>query len=258
MNRLLNALLLLSAISISFSFSYPPAELGVATFYNDSFHGRKTACSGELYDKNKLTAAHRTLPCGTMVKVTQLDNKKSVVVRINDRGPYIKGQVLQISRKAAETLDLVKKGEGRVKLEIIKAPESSKVAVKTKAATTKAKTAVKEKEPKLNILKEATEIETGGLYKMQVLKLEPKGFGVQVAGYSDYEAVMRQVATLQKNWFKGAMVFVDNLNGKPYYKVIMGPFFTKQEADSYRLNLQKKYKVKDAFVVNLEEMKASK
>jgi rare lipoprotein A len=93
---------------------------------------------------------------------------------------------------------------------------------------------------------------------MQVLKLQPKGFGVQVAGYSDYQSVVQQLAVFQKNWFKGATVFVDKLNGKPYYKIILGPMNTREEADSYCKSLKSKYSLKDAFVVDIEALATKK
>lgn len=91
---------------------------GLASYYHNKFHGKKTA-SGEVYDKNKLTAAHRTLPFGTMIKVTRLDNKQSVIVRINDRGPFKKGRIVDLSRKAAKKIDLIKAGIAKVEIEII-------------------------------------------------------------------------------------------------------------------------------------------
>jgi rare lipoprotein A len=93
-------------------------EFGLASYYSDNFHGLKTA-SGELYNKDALTTAHKSLPFGTMVKVTRLDNEKSVIVRVNDRGPFITGRVVDISKKAAEQLDLISIGETRVKVEVV-------------------------------------------------------------------------------------------------------------------------------------------
>ena len=93
-------------------------EFGIASYYSDAFHGRKTA-SGELYHKDKLTAAHKTLPFGTLIRVTRLDNKTSVVVKVNDRGPYIKGRIVDISKAAAIKLDLIRDGKARVKIEVI-------------------------------------------------------------------------------------------------------------------------------------------
>lgn len=94
------------------------AEEGVASYYADSLHGNLTA-SEEPYDKNAMTAAHRTLAFGTKVKVTNLDNGKSVVVRINDRGPHTGGRIIDVSGAAADKLGLKDSGTARVELEIV-------------------------------------------------------------------------------------------------------------------------------------------
>ena len=94
-------------------------EFGIASYYSDLFQGKPTA-SGELYDKAQLTAAHKTLPFGTLVKVTRLDNNKSVQVRVNDRGPFISGRIIEVSREAANRIDLITDGATRVKVEIVK------------------------------------------------------------------------------------------------------------------------------------------
>ena len=91
---------------------------GLASYYNDEFHGDPTA-SGELYDRNELTAAHREYPFGTLVRVTNLDNDKSVVVRINDRGPHQRERIIDISGRAARELDLVRMGVAKVKIEVV-------------------------------------------------------------------------------------------------------------------------------------------
>lgn len=92
-------------------------KVGVASYYGGNFHGRKTA-SGELYNKHKLTAAHRTLPFGTLVKVTNIRNGKWVIVRINDRGPYSKKRIIDVSFRAARHLGInTGKGIVRVKVE---------------------------------------------------------------------------------------------------------------------------------------------
>ncbi len=121
-------------------------ELGLCSFYSDLFQGKPTA-SGELYDKNKLTAAHKTLPFGTVVKVTRLDNKKSVQVKVNDRGPFISGRVLEVSREAAVRLGLEKDGSAKVKVEVISEKAAESVA---KAPTAEAKPESYEEKPKPN------------------------------------------------------------------------------------------------------------
>ncbi|MFZ7125252.1 MAG: septal ring lytic transglycosylase RlpA family protein [Desulfobacterales bacterium] len=95
--------------------SSPPAEVGLASYYADRFHGRLTA-SGERYDRDALTAAHPRLPFGTRVEVTRLDRARSVTVRINDRGPYVKGRVIDLSHAAAVKLGMLHQGLVRVRV----------------------------------------------------------------------------------------------------------------------------------------------
>ena len=97
----------------------PEVLYGKATYYSDKLHGNTTA-SGDVYDKKKLTAAHRTLPFGTKVKVVNLSNDKSVVVTINDRGPFGKKErVIDLSRAAAEKIGMITAGVVDVKIEIL-------------------------------------------------------------------------------------------------------------------------------------------
>jgi rare lipoprotein A len=93
-------------------------EKGEASWYGPSFQGKQTA-DGEIFDKNQLTAAHRHLPFNSVVRVTNLDNGKSVEVRINDRGPYEDGRIIDVSEAAADILDMKKAGVIRVEIEII-------------------------------------------------------------------------------------------------------------------------------------------
>ena len=99
-------------------------ETGLASWYGAKHHGKRTA-SGEIFDQNKFTAAHRTLPWGSIVKVTNLDNGKSVEVRINDRGPYTKARVIDLSRAAARALAMVKSGVSPVRIELLSPREIS-------------------------------------------------------------------------------------------------------------------------------------
>lgn len=91
-------------------------QTGMASFYADKFIGRLTA-SGEKYDAKKLTAAHKTLPFGTIVQVTNLRNNKTVTVRINDRGPFVAGRIIDLSKAAAEAIDMVRMGVVSVKIQ---------------------------------------------------------------------------------------------------------------------------------------------
>jgi len=91
---------------------------GTASYYADAFHG-KQAANGEIFDMNDLTAAHRTLPFGTRVKVTNLSNQKSVVVRVIDRGPYVEGRIIDLSLAAAKAVDMIGTGTARVRIEVV-------------------------------------------------------------------------------------------------------------------------------------------
>ena len=97
-------------------------QIGMSSFYGKELHGRKTA-NGEIFNMYKLTAAHRVLPLGTIVRVTHLDNGRWVDVKVNDRGPFIEGRILDLSFAAALELEMVKAGTAKVMIEIIKPVE---------------------------------------------------------------------------------------------------------------------------------------
>jgi rare lipoprotein A len=99
-------------------------ETGLASWYGHPYHGR-AASNGEIYDMEKLTAAHRTLPFGTLVHVTNLANNKSVDVRIIDRGPFIDGRIIDLSHAAAQAVDLIGPGIAQVRLDILSAPQNT-------------------------------------------------------------------------------------------------------------------------------------
>ncbi|HMD50129.1 MAG TPA: septal ring lytic transglycosylase RlpA family protein, partial [Bryobacteraceae bacterium] len=99
----------------------PNSETGIASWYGHPYHGR-AAANGEIYDMEKLTAAHRTLPFGTWVHVTNLTNAKTVDVRITDRGPFVDGRIIDLSHAAAEAIGMIGVGVTQVRLEILSAP----------------------------------------------------------------------------------------------------------------------------------------
>lgn len=113
------AALLLSAVGCSPRSSDRSSgyrKEGIASYYAHKFHGRTTA-SGEVYDENRMTAAHRELPFGTRVRVTNLSNDKHVVLKINDRGPFVDGRIIDVSYAAAKRLDFIEAGIVRVRVE---------------------------------------------------------------------------------------------------------------------------------------------
>ena len=304
-------------------FTISNEEYGIASYYDDSFQGSETA-SKEKYDKNKLTGAHKEFPFGTLVKVTRLDNKKSVRVRINDRGPYIKGRIIEVSRKAAAQIDLLEDGITKVKIEVVgmaraEEPESAtsvtppppapkeepavsietpkpddfdqsealaqqrkaaeaeaarkaKEAADKKAAEERAAAiaaAEKAAKDKAAAAPAAKSVDTGvpasrvrgrdfntyDLYKVQMLRPELNGYGVQVASLTNYANVMRQVAELQERWFNNILISVEKgSNDEPIYKVMLGPFPDRATAKSYEDQLKRKKKI-DGFIVDLSQIK---
>ncbi|MCP5050727.1 MAG: septal ring lytic transglycosylase RlpA family protein [bacterium] len=106
-------------------------QSGQASWYGPDFHGNRTA-NGERYDMNKLTAAHKELPFHTLVEVENIDNQKKIIVRINDRGPFVKGRIIDLSKKAARRIDMLDSGTAPVHLRIVKTSAIKKRTVKPK------------------------------------------------------------------------------------------------------------------------------
>ena len=121
MKRLFSACALLSLLAGCSSHDIDPRgydETGGASYYGAKHHGKRTA-SGEPFNQHALTAAHRQLPFGTRVKVTNLNNDKTVVVRINDRGPHVRGRLIDLSRDAAAQLGMLRSGTTRVRVQAL-------------------------------------------------------------------------------------------------------------------------------------------
>ncbi|MDX2071728.1 MAG: septal ring lytic transglycosylase RlpA family protein [Haliscomenobacter sp.] len=264
-------------------------EFGYASYYSDEYHGSETAY-GELYDRNKMTAAHKMHPLGTRLRVTRLDTKKSVIVRVNDRGPYLKGRIVELSYVAAKQLGMLSDGPVEVKVEVLgqevaqkEEPKTAPIAVPTvnteeaaKPTTTAINTppppvetkpapaivAEKKVEVVATPVKPNTKLQvdknklvrgdlgTSGLFKIAIAHSDKKGFGVQVASVSSYESMMEKVAELQGKWFDNILISMD---GGKKFRVILGPFDTEGSAKAYDNNLKKKRI--DGFVVNLAELK---
>lgn len=120
---MIRLIVFLSTLLIPFNLhaqkKHSKIEKGKASFYADKFEGRKTA-NGEIFNQNDFTAAHKSLPFGTWVKVTNKDNKKSVIVRINDRGPFIKGRIIDLSKSAAKEIGKLNQGVFSVSIRVYK------------------------------------------------------------------------------------------------------------------------------------------
>ena len=201
------------------------AEKGLASVVADKFQGSQTA-SGVRYDKHKLTAAHRTLPFGTHVSVTNVKTGKKVSVLINDRGPFAKGHIIDLSAAASAVLG-------------VSAGAPVELTLLEKTAPLGEPEPVEQPKPKPTSTEKS--LPAYDLYKVQVLPIEHKGFGVQIGSYSEYDNVIRRVAILQEKWHKNVLISIEN-NGKdkPVYKVVLGVFNEKPEADAYLEELLKK------------------
>lgn len=207
-------------------------QTGKASFYADKFEGHITA-SGEKYKHSKLTAAHKTLPFGTKVRVTNLSNNQSVEVVINDRGPYAEGRIIDLSKSAAEKLEFINHGLAEVQLDIVDAGDG-KSGMEIKAID---RVSVDEKE----------------FYDLEINRLQPKGFGVQIGTYQELVNLMRLAENLKNSYKKQVSVQVKILNGVKYYSIILGQFSSRDKADRFLASIRNKYP--DAFIAEFNKIK---
>lgn len=220
-------------LSLSFLFviSFAQTQSGKASFYADKFEGNPTA-SGEKYRHNKLTAAHKSLPFGTKVRVTNLANNESVEVVINDRGPYVENRIIDLSKSAAENLGFVNQGLAEVKVEVIDAGDGkTSDPIKTVDHVT-----VEEKE----------------FYDFEISRLNPRGYGVQIGTYQELVNLMRLSDNLKNSYKKQVTVQVKIIKGVKYYGLILGQFSSRLKAEQFRAELQKKFP--DAFIVEYNRL----
>lgn len=211
--------------------SLAQVQTGKASFYADKFEGIQTA-SGEKYRHKKLTGAHKTLPFGTKVKVTNLANDKSVEVVINDRGPYVEGRVIDVSKSAAEELGFINEGLADVKIEVIDAGDGK----------------VKQIERRV----EHVSVDEQEFYEFNISRFDPKGFGVQIGTYQELVNLMRLSENLKNSYKKEVTVQVKVVNGVKYYGLILGKFPTRVKAEQFREELRQKFP--GAFIVEYKRI----
>ena len=258
---------------LSFADSRKQIEIGKAGYYADSLHGQKTA-SGDKYDKYEFTCAHKTLAFGTKIKVTRLDNNKSVEVRVNDRGPYVEGFVTDVSKAAAEKLNLIKIGFTKVKIEVVAASPSARVAAEADGnasllvnrkpvstpklvanpvqySNTDPRPATAAKSPPSTSNAQTQK----NIYAVDIQPARKTGFGVQVGTLYDADNVLPMLKKLQQDWPTKALVSIeqDAAYHKTTYRVIIGPFTdTKSAGLQQKVAAKKGYK--GCFVVDLNDM----
>ncbi len=181
-------------------------EEGEGSYYAASFEGLRTA-SGERYSRSAFTAAHRTLPFGTRVKVTHLRTGKTTIVRINDRGPHRQGRIIDLSEAAARELGILAEGVARVRIEVIERPPPP---------------------PALN--KTSPFFDSEG---QTLVRVSP--FSLQIGAFSEIENAIA-LARNAKNELKKEPVFLWKvvIKGKPLYRVLVGHYRTRKEAETRR------------------------
>ena len=187
----------------------PPSrvEVGIASWYGKGFHGRMTA-SGEVYDMHQVSAAHRTADLGTYALVTNLENGQAIRVRINDRGPFKRNRILDLSYAAARQIDLVRSGSGRVKVEFLEdaLPPVTPVAIARSVA----------------------QAEGRSLPVSQMLEAQP--LVVQAGAYRSQDNAVRVHKTLTA-WFPNVWIAMTPEISQPLHRVRLGPFQNCTEAE---------------------------
>jgi len=268
--------LLLPVLLALVSFPLFSQEFGLASYYSDTYQGKPTAY-GETYDKNKLTAAHKRHPLGTMLRVTREDNGKSVVVRVNDKGPFLPGRIVELSKAAAERIGLINDGVTRVRVEVVRKEDAQTPAAAQPSpaqvdppqatpppaiATTsepapaaeQARTQAADPSPSRPAPRpssQASDDSHFGLYRITAAKEQFVGYGVQVASMKDYLSVLRKVSDLEERFFDNIHLSVERGPGRPLYKVLLGPFATQDQASRYAKSMRDKYQI-NGFVVQPE------
>ncbi len=221
-------LVLFTLLALTF-VSHSQVQTGKASYYADKFEGHLTA-SGEKYKHSRLTAAHKTLPFGTRVRVTNLENNKTVEVVVNDRGPYVEGRVIDLSKSAAESLGFVSQGLTEVSLEVIDSGDG--------------------KGGGLNIPIDHVSIDEKEFYSLNAARVNPTGYGVQIGTYQELVNLMRLAENLKASYQKKVTVQVKVINGIKYYGLILGQFPSREKATAFRDQLKKKFP--DAFLVEYD------
>lgn len=201
---------------------------GTASWYGDAFHGKLTS-NGESYNMHDLTAAHKTLPINTLVKVTNLRNNQSVTVRINDRGPFVDERIIDLSFAAAQDIDMIKKGTAPVKLEVIHfdnaankyAHKKPEVKEQKKSKKSVWKRFDEQVEPKSE-QQEEQKVVTGGEYAIQIASLS----------FKDKATALKEKC-YNGNGSYNPYIKEKVFNKQTIYKVMLGGFKSIQEAKDF-------------------------
>lgn len=172
-------------------------QTGVASYYAQEFHGRVTS-NGERFNMYSLTAAHQTLPYNTLVKVTNLDNNKSVVVRINDAGPFKDNRIIDLSKAAALKIGMVHPGTTMVRLEVLE-----------------------------------TDTTVGDFYRIDLKKVRRSGFMIQLGSFGEFPNAIAFLKRAKKDIGKEVLLQKRMVKGDEVYRVVTGAFPTREAAEAF-------------------------
>ena len=216
-------------------------RVGIASWYGPNFHGKRTA-NGERYNQNALTAAHKTLPMPSYVRVTNLENGRSIILKVNDRGPFVNNRIIDVSRRGAQLLGFEKKGTARVRVQAVAGPEAPAAvqlaSTRRSAPPAPAKPHHIASAPPAPAVPVAS-VERGAAVAPPPVKetaapaADPKAGDtvyIQAGAYSVYKSARRVAETLESL----GRVELDPVshNGHYIYRVRLGPLHSGREADS--------------------------
>jgi rare lipoprotein A len=190
-------------------------ERGVASWYGRDFHGKRTS-GGETYDMHDMTAAHKTLPIPTWVEVTNLENGKSVVVKVNDRGPFVDDRIIDLSYRAAQDLDMVRNGTARVQVRALANPNAAPLTT-TAAAT-----------PERNGFSIISEAQADTLDPRD---LREEQFFIQVGAFGDSDNAVKLVARLRRGGIANSFIVSAVEPQGQIHRVRVGPLGSATEFD---------------------------
>lgn len=241
-------LILYIVFKLFFATNLYGQEIGLASFYHDKFEGRKTS-NGELYDHDKLTAAHRSIPFGTVLRVTNMKTQNSVIVRVNDRGPFNKRFIIDLSKEAAKAID-VHDGSQEVKIEILENTVIGEVSIHDigkKKDTIIANPIVESKEGNViniveekNILAPPKEIElVKNIYKVESTELPKNQYAIKVERFESFEKLMDFKQKHRLNKLENTLIYLDKEKKDVDYILLIGPFLEKTEAKAFQKTLKK-------------------
>jgi len=189
---------------------------GRASYYGESFHGKRTA-SGEKFDIHKYTAAHRTLPFGTKVKVTNLNNGKSVILKINDRGPHVKTRIIDLSKCAAQAIDLMRYGAAKVSIEVVTDPKIAFGPFLTNYLASE-------------VLNTALYL-PGYTYTFWGHSKTMEGYGFQIAAFTDLISARETCQSLILKGVKDVYIQVAALKEGKVYRIMVHQFPSRELAE---------------------------